>query len=44
MNGTHLPEILQKVTLVSQLLLSNARIFKKVTFSYQPVNYLEFKL
>ena len=43
MNGTPLPQILHMVTLVSYLLLSNAR-FLKVTFSCQPENYLEFKL
>ena len=43
MNGTPLPQILLNVTLVSQLLLSHAKNFKD-TFSYQQVNYLEFKL
>ena len=28
MNGTPLPQILENVTLVSQLLLSNAKVFK----------------
>ena len=32
MNGTPLPQILQKVTLVPQLLLSNAKIFKSYIF------------
>ena len=43
MNGTPLPQILLNVTLVSQLLLSHAKNFKD-TFSYQKVNYFEFKL
>ena len=43
MNGTPLPQILLNVTLVSQLLLSHGKNFKD-TFSYQQVNYLEFKL
>ena len=43
MNGTPLPQILHMVTLVSYLLLSNARLLK-VTFSSEPGNYFEFKL
>ena len=43
MNGTPLPQILHMVTLVSYLLLSNARLLQ-VTFSSEPGNYFEFKL
>ena len=45
MNGTPLPQILQEVTLVSQLLLSNAKVFiSYILISTCEVNYLEFKL
>ena len=43
MNGTFLPQILQKVTLYNNY-CSVMQRFLKVTFSYQPANYLEFKL